>query len=161
MMMMMMVGRVVRRTCGTMQQRSFLSFSCGRPLRANLEWVRMSTFDVVHPAFPLPTTASPTFQGDLKEGFGEAVMARDSTESCEFPSQDSCQKTFLWTHKEVELTPLPVVGPVLNVADAKKFPQALGFENQNPFLRVSKQGPCLTAMTLPQHIAQHICGSAD
>ena len=33
--------------------------------------------DVVHPAFPLPTTASPTLQGALKEGFGEAVVAGD------------------------------------------------------------------------------------
>ena len=32
-------------------------------------------FDVVHPAFPLPSTASPTFQGTLKDGFGEAVVA--------------------------------------------------------------------------------------
>ena len=32
-------------------------------------------FDVVYPAFPLPTMALPTFQGALKDGFGEAVMA--------------------------------------------------------------------------------------
>ena len=31
-------------------------------------------FVVVHPAFPLPTTASPTLQGALKDGFGGAVM---------------------------------------------------------------------------------------
>ena len=37
----------------------------------------MSIFDVVHPAFPLPTTASPTLQGSPKEGFGEAVVACD------------------------------------------------------------------------------------
>ena len=52
-------------------------------------------FDVVHPAFPLPTTASPTVQGALKDGFGEAVVARDMPEPCEFPSFDSCQKKFL------------------------------------------------------------------
>ena len=35
---------------------------------------------------------------------------------------------------------------MLQVGDAEKLPKALGFENLNPFLRVSKQGPCFTAM---------------
>ena len=36
-------------------------------------------FDVIHPAFPPPTTASPRPdpQGALKDGSGEAVVARD------------------------------------------------------------------------------------
>ena len=34
-------------------------------------------FDVVHPAFPLTTTTSPTLQGVPKDGFGEAVVACD------------------------------------------------------------------------------------
>ena len=46
--------------------------------------------DVVHPAFPLPTTASPTLQGVLKVGFGEAAVAFDMPEPCEFQSLDSC-----------------------------------------------------------------------
>ena len=33
-------------------------------------------FDVVHPAFSLPTTASPVLQGDLRDVFGEAVVAQ-------------------------------------------------------------------------------------
>ena len=37
-------------------------------------------FQVVHPAFPMPTTASPTLQGALKDGFGEVVMACDMRE---------------------------------------------------------------------------------
>ena len=37
-------------------------------------------FDVVHPAFPLPTTASPALRGVLKDGFGEAVVAFDMPE---------------------------------------------------------------------------------
>ena len=45
-------------------------------------------FDVVHPAFPLLTTASPTLQGVLKDGFGEAVVACDMPEPCKFPSLD-------------------------------------------------------------------------
>ena len=57
-----------------------------------------------------------------------------------------CQKRFLWTHKEVDLAPHSVFGLVLQVADAEKFLQASGFESPDPFLRVSKQGPCLTAI---------------
>ena len=52
-------------------------------------------FDVVHPAFSLPTTASPTFQGALKDGFGEAFVACDMPEPYEFPSLHSCQKRCL------------------------------------------------------------------
>ena len=53
---------------------------------------------------------------------------------------------FLWTHKGVELAPHPVVGLVLQVEDAEKLPQALGFESLDPFYRVSKRGPCFTAV---------------
>ena len=35
--------------------------------------------------------------------------------------------------KEVDLTELLVVGLVVQVRDAKKFPQALSFESLNPF----------------------------
>ena len=90
-------------------------------------------FDVVHPAFSLPTTASPTLQDALKGGLGEAVVVRDMPEPCEFPSFNSCQKRFLWTRKEVDLAPHPVVGLVLQVGDAEKFPQALGFEGLDLF----------------------------
>ena len=52
-------------------------------------------FDVVYPAFPLPTTMSPTLQVTLKDGFGEAVLACDMPELCKFLSLDSCQKRLL------------------------------------------------------------------
>ena len=42
-------------------------------------------FDVVHLPFPLPTTASPTVQGVLKNGFREVVVTCDVPELCEFP----------------------------------------------------------------------------
>ena len=90
-------------------------------------------FDVVHPAFPLSTTASPILQGSLKDGFGESVVACDMPEPCKFPSLDRCQKMFLWTHKDVDLAPHTDVGLVHQVGDAEKFPQALGFENLDPF----------------------------
>ena len=73
-------------------------------------------------------------------------MAPDMSESCEFPSLDICQKRFLWTHKEVDLAPYPVVGLVLQVGHVEKFPQALGCESLDPVLRVSEQGPYLKAI---------------
>ena len=77
--------------------------------------------------------ASTTLQGALKDGFGEAVVACDMSKPCKYPSLDSCQKRFLWIHKEVDLGPHPVVGLVLKVGDAEKFLQALGFESVDPF----------------------------
>ena len=73
-------------------------------------------------------------------------MACDMPEPCRFPSLDSCQKRFLWTHKGVDLAPHPVVGLVFQVGDAEQFPQALDFEGLDPFFRVSKQGACSTAV---------------
>ena len=59
-------------------------------------------FDVVCPAAAsLPATVSSTPQGALRNGFEEAVLARDKPKPSEFPSLDSCQKKFLWVHKEV------------------------------------------------------------
>ena len=60
----------------------------------------------------------------LKDGFGEAVVACDMPEPCKFPSLDSCQKRFPWTHKEVHLAPYPIVGLMLQVGDTEKFPHA-------------------------------------
>ena len=45
-----------------------------------------SLSDVVHPAFPLRTTASSGLQGAVKDGVGEAVVARDMPEPCWFLS---------------------------------------------------------------------------
>ena len=67
-------------------------------------------------------------------------------EPCKFPSPDSCHKRFIWTYEEVDLAPHPVVGLALLVGDMEKFPQTLGFESFDPFLRVSKQDPCFTAV---------------
>ena len=44
-------------------------------------------FDNVQPAFSLPTTASPTLQGALKNGFGETVVA------CVCPNHSLKKKT--------------------------------------------------------------------
>ena len=63
-----------------------------------------------------------TLQGAVKDGVGEAVVVRDMPEPCTFPSLGSCQKRFLWTRKEVDIAPHPVVGFVLQVGDVEKFP---------------------------------------
>ena len=70
-------------------------FSAGGPCEQFWHGQICPLFDVVRPAFPLPTTASPTLQGAPKDGFGEAVVACDVPEPCKFPSLDSCQKKFL------------------------------------------------------------------
>ena len=62
------------------------------------------------------------------------------------PNHASFQKRFLWTHKEVDLAPHPVTGLVLQVRDAGKFLQALGFQSLDPFFRVSMQGLRFTAI---------------
>ena len=71
-------------------------------------------------------------------------------EPFKFLFRNSYKKRFLWTHKEVDLAPHPVVGLVLQVGDAEKFPQALGFNGLDPFVfvfwSVSKQSPCFTAV---------------
>ena len=60
-------------------------------------------------------------------------MVSNMPEPCEFLSQGTFQKRFLGTHKEVDLAPHQVIGPVLHVGDAEKFSQALGFESLDPF----------------------------
>ena len=54
-------------------------------------------------------------------------------------------KRLPWTRSEVDHAPHPVVGLVLQVRDAEKFPHAVGFEGLDHLFRVSQQGPCFTA----------------
>ena len=67
-------------------------------------------------------------------------MACEMPEPCQFPSLDSCQRRFLWTHKKVDLTPHAVVGLVLQLGDTEKFPRALGFETLDPFFQTRQAG---------------------
>ena len=124
---------VVRGDMRESQQRSSSSLFCERPFEQFRHGQGCSLFDVVHPAFPLPTTALPNLQGALKDGFGEAVVACGMPEPCMSPSLDSYQNRLLWTHKEVDLAPHPVVGLALQVGDAEKSPQALGFKSLDLF----------------------------
>ena len=108
----------------------------------------VGTVDVVRPAFPLPTTASPTFQGDLTVDFGEAVVAYDISEPCKFPSLDCCQKRFLWTHKEVDLAPHQSLVLYSKWKMQRGFLIHLVSTAWILFFRVSKQGPCFTHASL-------------
>ena len=58
----------------------FQSFSAGGPCEKLWRRQERPLFDVVHPAFPLPTTELLTLQGALNHGFGEAVVACDMKE---------------------------------------------------------------------------------
>ena len=80
-----------------------------------------------------PHTASPTVQGALKYGFGEAVLVCDMPKPCKFPSLDSCQEKFLWTYKEADLAPHPVVGRVLQVGDKRKVSSGAWFRKPGYF----------------------------
>ena len=89
-----------------------------------LAWAWSQFWDVVHPAFRLLTTVSPTLLGALKDGFGEGVVACDTPEPCTLLSLDSRQRRFLWIHKEVQFASHPVIGLVLQVGNTKKFSHA-------------------------------------
>ena len=56
-------------------QRSFYSFSFGDHREQFWHGQACSFFDVVHSAFPLPTTALPALQVAPKDGVRMAVMA--------------------------------------------------------------------------------------
>ena len=131
-------------TWGTIQQKPV--FSAEGPCEQ--VWHRQGCpfFDDANPTFLLTTTMWSILQGSLKDGYGEAVVTCDKPEPCKFPSLDSCQERFLRTHKGVDIVSHPVGGLVLQVWDAEKFPKALGFKGLDPFLRVSKQGSCFSAI---------------
>ena len=60
-------------------------------------------------------------------------MACDMPKTCRFSSLDRCQWSFLCSHKGDNLAPLEVVGLVVQIGDAEKFPQAFGFESLGLF----------------------------
>ena len=81
--------------------------------------VHSLTLSIQH--FLLLSTASPTLQSALQDGFGGAVVACDMPKPCLFLSPDSWQKRFLRAHKNTDLAAHPVFDPVLQVGDAEKF----------------------------------------
>ena len=63
----------------------------------------------VHPEFPLPTTTSPTLQGARRMVLERLSWRVTCPNRASFRLFDSCQKRLLWTNKEVDLAPDPVV----------------------------------------------------
>ena len=61
-------------------------------------------------------------------------MACDMPAPCKFPSLDSCQKRFLWTHKEAELDPHPLVHLVITNLSIMKIKTA----KDSKLLRISR-----------------------
>ena len=61
----------------TIQQRFSSVFPAGGYCERFWRGQGCPHFDDVHPAVPLPTTASPALQSALKDGLGEAVVACD------------------------------------------------------------------------------------
>ena len=117
------------------QYRSFSSVSCttgGHDEQFHHEQ-KCPVFDVVCPAFPLPTTAPPTLQGALMDAFGKDVMCVTSPRHESSPSFDSCRERFLWAHKEADLAQHPVVDPMFQIGDVEKLLQAFGLDNLDFF----------------------------
>ena len=69
-------------------------------------------------------------------------MARDMPEPCKFVSQ--LPEEVPVGQQGSSTTPHPVVGLVLQVGDAEKFPQAFGFESLIPFFSESASRTELT-----------------
>ena len=56
------------------------------------------------------------------------------------------RQRFLWTHKEVDLVPRPVIGLVLQVGDNSVVSSGIWVRKSAFFFSVSKQGPCFTTV---------------
>ena len=63
------------------------AFSEGGPYEQFWHGQGRPLFSAVHPAFSLPTTAPPTLQGALKDGFREAVVTCDMPEPRQLPKE--------------------------------------------------------------------------
>ena len=116
-----------------------LVFSAGGPCEQFWHGQGCPVFDVVHPAFPLPTSVAHPPKCP-EDGFGEAGVACDMPKPRKFLSLDSCQRRFLWIHKEVDLAPHLGIGLVLQEGDTEKFPHALGFESLDSFFQNQQAG---------------------
>ena len=103
---------VVRGKWGTLQQRSFSSLFCWRPLSAVLAWAGMSTLWCFPSCISSASygIADPPRCSKWRMFFQRLLYRVTFPPKCKFSSPDSCQKRFLWTHKEVDLVLHPVVG---------------------------------------------------
>ena len=82
----------------------------------------------------------PTLQDALKDGFGEVIIVCNMPKPCKFLSPDSLPEKVPVDLKAVDLAVHPVIGLVLQVVDADKFPQVLGFESLDPLFQSQQVG---------------------
>ena len=68
---------------------------------------------------------------------GEAVVVCDMPEPRKFPSLDSYHNRFLWTNKEIDFAPHPVVGLVLQVGKCGDVSSCTWFRNPDSFFSES------------------------
>ena len=61
-------------------------------------------------------------------------------EPCKFPSPNSWQRRFLWTHKEVGPVLHPVIGFAFQVGAPEEFPSALSFKSLDPSFQSQQAG---------------------
>ena len=62
----------------------FQTFSAGGCCKQFWHGQGCPLFDIIYPAFPLPTVASPTLHAALKDGFEEAAGVHDMPDPCKF-----------------------------------------------------------------------------
>ena len=85
-------------------------FSAGGPCEQFRHGQGCSLFVVVHPAFPLPTTASPTLQYALKDFLERLSWRVTFPHNASFRLLTVARKRFPWTHTKVDVAPHPLVG---------------------------------------------------
>ena len=102
---------------GWFRRDPFPVFSAGGPCEQFWHKQGCPLSDVVHLTL---TMASLTVQGALKDCFAKAVIAWHTR---------TMQVSISWQLPEADLVPHPVIGLVLQLGDAEKFPQVLAFKS--------------------------------
>ena len=90
-------------------------------------------FEALHPAFPLPTTASPTLHSSLKDGFGEALVACGMPDTRHSASNNSNSTSAARdTRQSPHITPVPVNGSKRYFSTRERSPSTPYPGCQNP-----------------------------
>ena len=116
---------------------SFPVFSAGGHCEQFWHGEGCPLFDVVHTAFPLPTTVSPTLQHALKDGFGKAVHTMQVSLSWRLPEAVPVGPQGSWF---CSMPSCRSCAPCTEVGNAEDFPWAFGFKSVNPFFQSQQAG---------------------
>ena len=119
----------------------FFFSSAGGPCEQFWHGQRCPVFDVVHPAFSLPTTASPSPQGALK-----AVMVCDMPEPCKFRLLTVARRGSCGPKRKLSLLRTQSLVLISMQKMRRSFLMHFGLESLDPFFRVSKQSLRFTAV---------------